>query len=204
MLGTMRERDRTFRHITEKMGGDGVVYHYVEGVVYAPLEVDTHFETMTAADIEEMAHDFIASGRVGQIDVMHDELPSGAKVVESWIVRKGDDDYPEGAWVLRTRIPDGPLWEAIKSGKLNGYSFQALVNKVPKKVLVDIARIAEGETEENTEEEVERHRHEYYVEFDRDGRVTMGLTTNVLGHAHRITGTVVTETEAGHNHRFFV
>jgi hypothetical protein len=180
-------------------------YHYVYGVVYCPLQVDTDWESMTQADVIKMAHDFIATGKNTAIDVMHNRQPCGADVVESFIARKGDPDYPEGSWVLATRIPEGPVWEDVKAGRLNGYSVDMSVRKVPKRVLVDIAKIAVGMTEENVDQEIlPPHSHEFYAEFDSDGRITMGATTSELDHFHIIKGTVVTEYEMGHNHRFFV
>lgn len=180
-------------------------WHYVEGVVYQPLAIDTDWETMTADDVQKMAHDFIASGKVEAIDTQHNRQTSGAEVVESFIARKGDPDYPEGSWVLKCRMEDGPLWESIKSGELNGYSFDAFVSKVPKQVVVDMVKVASGDSEDNTDtSEVPAHKHEYYVEFDSKGRVVVGVTDEVLGHTHRISGTVVTDEADGHTHRFFV
>lgn len=178
--------------------------HYVYGVVYAPLQVDTDWETITSEDIKKMAHDFIASGKVSNIDLQHNNQLTGARVVESFIARRGDPDYPEGAWVLGVRVPEGPLWEAIKTGKINGFSVEMLATKVPKVVTVDIAKIAMGMTEENTDDIVAPHRHEFYVEFDSQGNVIFGVTDEVNGHAHSIIATVRTEVSQGHSHRFFV
>jgi len=184
---------------------DNAEYHYVYGVVYAPLAIDTDWETMTASDIRKMAHDFVSSGKISQIDIGHDNKPSGARVVESFIARKGDPDYPEGAWVLGVRMEEGELWDAIRAGKLNGFSVEATTKKVPKKVMVDIAKIALGKTEENTDVEIApAHSHRFYIEFDSEGRISLGLTEEELGHVHEIGGTVVTEESMGHTHRFFV
>jgi len=193
------EVSRTLKSVSLEGG-----YHYVYGVVYSPLQVDTDWETMTQADIVKMAHEFLAEGRTTNIDVMHDNQVSGAAVVESFIARKGDPDYPEGAWVLGVRIPEGPLWEAVQKGVLNGFSVEASVLKVPKKVLVDLVRIALGETEMSTAGEIAPHKHHYYLEFDANGVVTLGVTDEVLGHIHQIGGTTATDLADGHSHRFFV
>ncbi len=180
-------------------------YHYVYGVVYAPLEVDTDWETITPEDVRKMAHEFLASGKVTRIDWQHNRQETGAEVVESFIARPGDPDYPEGAWVLGVRIPEGPVWEAVKAGKINGFSVDMSAVKVPKRVAVDIARIALGSTEENVNgDEVPPHRHEYYVEFDSEGNVVFGTTSEEMGHVHRIAATVRTEEARGHVHRYFV
>lgn len=179
--------------------------HYVYGVVYSPLQVDSDWESMTASDIRKMAHDFIASGKAGQIDMYHETVPCGAEVVESFIARKDDPDFPEGAWVLGVRVEEGPVWDLIRKGELNGFSVDAFVSKVPKKVMVDLVQICMGDTELNVDiENVRPHTHQFYVEFDSQGRVSAGYTDEVEGHTHLIYGTVVTESADGHNHRFTV
>ncbi len=179
--------------------------HVVYGVVYAPLQVDTDWETMTAHDVAKMAHDFMADGRVTNIDIMHDRVKSGASVIESFVARKGDPDYPEGAWVLGVRVPEGELWDAIKTGELNGFSVDMNVLKLPKTVMVDIARIALGNTEPSlATDAVEAHQHEYYIEFDSEGQVVLGITNTMLDHCHAISGTTATDKEMEHAHRFFI
>lgn len=107
--------------------------------------------------------------------------------------------------MMTVRMKDGELWERVKGGELNGYSFAAAVDKVARRVLVDIAKIVVGETEYSTDVEiVPPHVHGFYVELNSEGRVTMGFTDKQLEHVHMIGGTVVTEEEMGHTHRFGV
>ena len=61
------------------------------------------------------------------MDTEHNHQVSGATIVESFIARKGDPDFAEGAWVLGVRMTDGELWERVKSGELNGFSVDAVV-----------------------------------------------------------------------------
>lgn len=56
-------------------------YHYVFGEVYMPNIVDTDGESMTAEDIQKMAHDFIACGLVKALDTNHDHIWNGAEIV---------------------------------------------------------------------------------------------------------------------------
>lgn len=179
-------------------------YHYVFGEVYAPLQVDTDGEAMTSGDIRKMAHDFIAAGMVKAIDRDHNQVVCGAEVVESFIARGNDPDYREGAWVLGVRMKGGSIWEAIKSGEINGFSVDALVHKSIQTVLVELTRIASGDTEPNQEEDVLAHSHVFYTEFLDNGRIKFGTTDEVLGHFHTISGTVVTDKAMGHTHRYFV
>lgn len=179
--------------------------HYVQGVVYQPLSVDSHGETFTVADVQKMAYDFVSKGMSKQIDLMHNGVLCGAEVVESFIARRGDPDYPENSWVMTVRLDEGPLWDAIKAGELNGFSLEAWVYKVAQTVLVDAVKIALGDTELNNDPLViEHHQHEFYVEFSDVGRVSYGVTNEVLGHIHQIIATSVTEFSDEHNHRWSI
>jgi hypothetical protein len=171
----------------------------VYGEVYAPYVLDTHGEFMTPEDIELMAHRFMKLDLGAVIDTNHDNNPNGSYPIESFIAREGDPDYTPGAWVLGVKVPDDSIWRMVKSGELNGFSFQSLVKA--KEVEVDYAVVRDhiGETEDHGD-----HTHVYFVELDSMGRVIRGRTDNVLGHAHNIVRASVTETAAGHTHRFFL
>ena len=181
-------------------------YHYVFGEVYAPNFVDTDGESMTAEDIRKMAHDFIASGRVRSLDTNHNHILSGAEVVESFIARKGDPDYAEGAWVLGVRMTDGELWNAIKAGEVNSFSFDATIRTEPStESLPTYPNIMIGTTYEPVEQDgIPAHKHAFYLELNDKGRVVSGKTSIAEGHSHEIRGMVTTEPTNGHAHRFAV
>ena len=180
-------------------------FHYVFGEVYAPDIVDTDGESMSAEDIQKMAHDFIASGKVSALDTDHNHELCGAEVVESFIARKGDPDFAEGSWVLGVRMTDGELWERVQSGELNSFSVDALVTKVPSARQMPKLSAACGTTMEQTAKcSLPKHSHAYFLKYDGQGRVLFGKTDEVLGHSHEICGTVTTERAEGHTHRFFV
>jgi predicted ABC-type ATPase len=194
-------KERQAQVVLKNFSEDGM--HYVFGEVYTPMEIDTDTECMTAADVRRMAYEFVSSGKINQIDVMHNKKPCGAKVVESYIARDGDPDFKPGTWVMCVQIPDGPVWDDVKNGDLNGFSFHASVNKVPITVSLEIIKSAFGQTEPNNDQKIiPPHMHSFFAEFGDDGRVISGATDNVMGHSHQIKGTVITETVMGHNHRY--
>lgn len=172
----------------------------IYGEVYAPNVLDTYGEMMTAEDIEKMAHRFMGLDLMNTIDVQHDNKPRDAYPVESFIARAGDHDYTEGAWVLGVKVADPALWAEIENGKLNGYSFEALVHKLPAVVEYDYEQMLFGHTEEN-----KGHTHMFFVEMNDSGKIISGRTTTEMGHDHVIRGGTATLPGGpdGHTHRFF-
>jgi len=174
----------------------------VYGEVYAPYQIDTDGEAMTPEDVQKMAHDFLASGRVGKIDVEHNLQPSGCLVVESFLARKDDPDgFLEGAWVLGVKVIPDEIWSLVLKGELNGFSFYGPVQKVSAQAVVDAARRIVGKTEQSIEGLLPPHDHDLDIQFNAQGRVVPGLTGKAMGHAHPVLRTTATEEAMEHSHR---
>lgn len=176
----------------------------VYGEVYAPYVIDSHGEMMLPEDIRKMAHRFLISQKNHFIDMMHNNNPVEASVVESYIAKADDKDYAEGAWVLGVKIFDSAIWAKVMAGELNGYSFEAMVYKVDAEVVYEYLPLHIGFTEEN-----DGHSHAFYVEVDKDGRVIGGYTSSAPGadgveHEHKIFAGTATERANSHGHRFFM
>jgi hypothetical protein len=155
---------------------------------------------MSAEDVENMAHDFLASGRIFKIDVQHDFEESGCQVVESFIAREGWEPFVEGSWVLAVKCID-EIWEAVKSGELNGFSFGGTSTKATARVLVEVVKQAVGVTEKSTVEVLPPHEHLYIVNMDNKGNIVSGKTDIVLEHFHTISKGTATEETLDHRHR---
>jgi predicted ABC-type ATPase len=169
----------------------------VYGEVYAPNALDTYGEFMTAEDIEVMAHRFMQLDLSGVIDTQHDQNPNGAYPVESFIARENDPDYVAGAWVLGVKCP-GDVWQRVKSGELNGFSFQCLVKPISVAVESLTIRDHVGATEL-----FDDHNHTFFVSVDESGNVTGGVTSKAAdGHFHEISKASITD--GPHHHRFFI
>ena len=65
-----------------------------------------------------------------QIDRNHKGLKDKGSVVESFIVRKGDPDFIEGAWVVGVHVPDKEVWQQIVKGELTGFSIEGTAHLV--------------------------------------------------------------------------
>ena len=180
----------------KKIEEDQVVY----GEVYVPNRVDTDHETVSEKDVEKMAWEFLASGKMSKIDVQHDLLESGCSVVESFVARKGWEPWVDGAWVMGVKCTDD-IWKSVKSGELNGFSFYGTSKKVPAKVLVEVAKQIAGVTEQNTEDILPPHDHTFLINFDNKGNIVSGKTDIVMEHGHTIKHGTATEEELAHRHR---
>jgi hypothetical protein len=178
-------------------------HQIVYGVVYEPNDIDTDGETISKEHVAKMAWEFLSSGFYDKIDVQHSFKESGSKVVESFVTRKGDEDFPEDSWVLGVQTPDD-VWAQVKSGDLNGFSLAGPAAKSPQRVIVEISKQIVGVTEKSTVDIIPEHEHTFIVNYNQDGNVMSGKTDNCLGHSHAIFAETATQKELDHNHRFKV
>ena len=170
----------------------------VMGEVYAPNRPDAQGEYMTAIEIRKMAHAFLRSGKMGQIDLMHgNKVIKGASVVESFVADPTETRFLPEAWVIGVHIPDPQLWAAIKKGEINGFSMEALVTRHATDVEVEIPPVVTGLTSKFDE-----HQHKFFVAYDAKGEFKGGVTDTVDGHFHTIVAGTHTQDAAGHRHRF--
>lgn len=105
------------------------VKQMVYGIVYAPDEVDTEGDTMTAEEIEKASYRFMQKSRTPKIDTDHSYVEGAGFVAESWLVRKDDalfPDEPEGAWAVGIKVTDAPTWDRVVKGELTGLSLAGL------------------------------------------------------------------------------
>jgi hypothetical protein len=173
----------------------------VTGQVYAPDTIDAHGHYMTAQELKRVAHEFLSDGLITSIDIQHDNETVDAVIVESFIARKGDPDFEEGSWVATTKINDFNVWNAVKDGVLNGYSFEILTYR--KDVLVEIEYQSwyYGFTDPDPHD---KHDHPFMVRLDANGEIQWGKTG--LGSdgspAHNISMSNITDsTKDGRIHR---
>jgi len=170
----------------------------VYGEVYAPNRPDAQGEFMTAVHIRKMAHDFLRTGRMAQIDVMHgNKVVKDCCVVESFVADEDDTRYLPGAWVVGVHVADEGLWGSIKKGEINGFSMEALVSRHAQDVNIEIPPVVSGLTSKSDE-----HQHKFYVTYDQSGLFKGGVTDVVNGHYHKIVAGTHTQEADGHTHRF--
>lgn len=172
------------------------------GEVYAPMDVDTHGEFMSAVDVETLAHKFMLKALTQNIDVMHDNQDGRAAAVESFIAREGDPHFTPGAWVLGVKVFDRSLWQKIKSGQITGFSMQARVRQIP--MIVDIEDMPEDQYRGRANPGgLDNHTHEFWILVDKRGNAVAGQTTEGPdGHTHTIRENNLTDWYGDHRHTF--
>jgi len=172
----------------------------VVGEVYAPYVIDSHREMMLPDALVQLAHAFVEEDKIKMVDVLHSNKWIHASIIESFIARKGDPDFQEGAWVLAVKIHDKDIWARVRRGELNGYSLEAYVYKQLADVEYDYLPTHIGLTEQNN-----GHYHSFIVEVDENGRVMKGWTGPAAdGHTHDIRFGTATELGNDHAHRYFL
>lgn len=177
----------------------------VLAAVYVPMQLDTDDEAMTVAEVQKAAYQFLSSGRVNQIDVQHNGTPCGASVVESFIARVGDPDFPvPGTWVMAVKVHKPELWQRIKAGELNGFSLAGNVIPFPSTVRYRLPVAGAGRVESNSsvQNDIPDHDHEAVLSFTDSGCIVPTVTSEELGHTHTVAHGTVTGNVLGHAHRF--
>lgn len=173
--------------------------------VFAPDRPDAAGDFMTPETIREMAYEFMRKQELGNVDQMHDnKTTEGVQIIESFIVRKGDPDFIEGAWVVAVHVDDDETWEKVKKGELNGFSLEALAMTEELEVEIEIPPVVTGKTSKS-----EDHEHTFFVTYDDQGEFKGGQTDKAAdGHFHVIRAGTVTDgaktsvAKDEHTHRF--
>lgn len=171
----------------------------VWGEIYCPYTMDSQGDFMEPEVIEKMAHDFLRSGLMKSVDTEHSLKTNGSCVVESFVARGGDPDFPEGSWVVGVHIPDKATWAKVEAGEINGFSMYGEGVRVAKTLEVEIPDdgLIEGETLL-----FDDHVHRIIIKLDSEGQLIGGETDEVNGHSHKVSKGTVTDDASGHNHRY--
>lgn len=180
---------------------------FVLGEVYVPFHVDSQGESMTPGEIYKMAHNFLKFGNVNKIDVNHNYVESGCVLAESFIVRNDNDidGFRKGAWVAGVYVLPDDLWEGVKKGDFNGFSFGGKAFSTTTKAVVRVVKRAIGETAESLNNAViPTHFHDVSLVLDENGVVIDGVVCEYMNHTHEIKKISATEKTLEHNHRLIL
>lgn len=114
--------------------------HHVTGIVYEPLEEDSHGNFMTEEEITKAAYWFAKNG--DQVDIQHSFQPfDGAAVVETWVAKADFDIDGEavkkGTWLMTVEVTDPEIWASIEKGDITGLSMGGIGNYSEEDVDLD-------------------------------------------------------------------
>ena len=150
------------------------------GVVFEPNRMTSHGHYIDQDELVNMAHTFMQTQDVNKVvDIHHLKMPVGASVVESFIARKNDPDFPAGAWVLGIKIHDNDLWQRVLDGEIKAFSATVLHTLDVNDVDVFRYAVQTGRTSDT-----DNHSHVYWLEVDPETGEKRGVTDVVDGHYH--------------------
>lgn len=107
---------------------------FVLGIVLEPEVRDSQGDIYSADEVEEAAHDFMASSQ--KVGLMHKQLLDGATVVESYIapvdMEIDGEVVKKGTWLMGIHVSNETVWADIKAGRLTGLSIGGSALRVPE------------------------------------------------------------------------
>lgn len=123
--------------------------HYVTGIVYEPMEEDSHGNFMTEEEITKAAYWFAKNG--DKVDLQHSFEPlDGATVVENWIAKADfeidGEAIQKGTWLMTVEVADESVWDGIEKGEITGFSMGGLGNYSEEDV--ELNNVSKQETSE--------------------------------------------------------
>jgi len=175
----------------------------VFGEVLIPDQPNVYGDYHSKESVREFAYGFARTGF--GLNVEHDNpdvLPEGrVTVVESFVARDGDPDFIVGAWVMGVWIHDDFIWQDVLEGRLQGFSYEAMVHHYQLDLVVPHETTIYGRTHPDLDD---GHSHDFFALLDIDGRVLAGGTSANKGHAHSISHHTFTDPGDidGHVHPF--
>lgn len=111
----------------------------VTGVVLEPDVFDAQKTIITAEVIRKAAHGFLAGFNITtKLGVQHEDFKKPFELCESYIAPidfvLGDKTIKKGSWVVILKVLSKKIWEAIKNGKITGFSIggKAKIKKLKK------------------------------------------------------------------------
>lgn len=112
---------------------------FVYGIVLEPETVDAQKDIYSAEEIRNAAHRFMEEFR--HLGLMHrTRLDGRLKILETYIAPQdltiNGQRVRKGTWLMAVRVLDNALWQAVKEGKLTGFSIGGSAIRKPTSVEV--------------------------------------------------------------------
>lgn len=93
--------------------------------IYRNDSLGERYVFYTADTVAKSAQLFLKNGM--KFNVSHTDEIVPLDVIESYLTKASNEfNAPVGSWVITAKVNDAKLWENVKAGQFNGFSFQAL------------------------------------------------------------------------------
>jgi hypothetical protein len=144
-----------FRMIEAKFATDNEKQIIVGPAMVPDMEIfrrdedgEEYYVKFSAETIAKIQQKFMRETRLGATNLDHNEtVDGGSYIFESWIVEDPTTDkantvynlgVPKNTWMIKMKVINPKVWEAVKAGKYNGFSIEG--NFIDKEDLQDIER----------------------------------------------------------------
>lgn len=169
-------------------------------LVYPPMQLDTQGETATPEEMYKAMTNFMAEGRTKNVDLLHNEEPTGSVITQSFWTQKGHPWFPPDNWAVAIEVSDPTLKKAVLKCELGAVSWGGSAFQVQKVVKLKHPVKSVGTTElSNDEGPFPQHEHEAMLFYDSDANILPTMTKEAFAHAHEIEG-VGTKTGMAYGH----
>jgi hypothetical protein len=126
VAGVSKDGDEVIKFYVPILKSDGERQE-ITGVVLAPETVDAQGDIISADVIEKAAGDFLAGfNRSTRLGFMHKQFNRRFELRQSYIAPSdmsiGSRVVKAGTWIMVVKVLEDKIWEAIKAGKLTGFS----------------------------------------------------------------------------------
>lgn len=134
--------------------------------------------------IKELSYEFYRGGFHKNSSVEHNDRIEGVTFVESWLIEDSKNDksnalglsYPKGSWMATMKVDSDEVWQDyVKTGKVKGFSVDALVSLEEIKLKQDI-KMSDNKDTNSIVEAIKQGFEEFKAFFKKD-EVTVELGT---------------------------
>lgn len=98
-----------------------------------------YYVTFSKDAIMRAVEVFFRYGHTTSVNLNHETEAHECVIFESYLIDHARgivpaefSEYPDGTWIVSTKINDPALWADIKAGKYNGFSVEGKINLAPK------------------------------------------------------------------------
>jgi hypothetical protein len=94
-------------------------------LIYRNDRLGERFVKFDTVEVEKVAMLFLKNGM--RFNRSHSDIQASLDILESYLATEGNEfNVPLGSWIISAKIKDDALWQEIKNGTFNGFSFEGM------------------------------------------------------------------------------